>query len=104
MITTARILLLVAALSTGLFTGLVMTLVAFFHRALRDLPGPQFALVMQRFLGVVRTHPLHYTLVLASLLASVAALVLLLGSAGEPALILTLAGLAAFVAGPVLVS
>ena len=104
MMTTARILLVVAALSSGLFTGLLMTLIAFFHKGLRDLPAPQFALVMQRFLGVVRTHPLHYGLVITSLLAPVAALVLLRGSAGDPAFILTLLGLAAFVAGPVLVS
>ena len=102
--TTARILLVVAALSSGLFTGLLMTLIAFFHKGLRDLPAPHFALVMQRFLGVVRTHPLHYGLVVTSVLAPAAALVLLRGSAGGPAFILTLLGLVAFVAGPVLVS
>ncbi len=32
--------------STGLFTGLLMTVVFFFERALRDLSGPEFALVM----------------------------------------------------------
>jgi hypothetical protein len=70
MISTARILLVAAALSSGL----PMTLIAFFHRGIRDLLTPQFALVMQRFLGVVRTHPLHYGLVITSLLAPVAAL------------------------------
>jgi uncharacterized membrane protein len=104
MITMARILLVVAALSSGLITGLLMTLIVFFHKGLRDLPAPHFALVMQRFLGVVRTHPLHYGLVITSLLTPVAALVLLRGSAGGPAFILTLLGLVAFVAGPVLVS
>src|SRR3712207_1920655 len=89
--TTARILLVVAALSSGL----LMTLIAFFHRGLRDLTAPRFALVVQRFLGVARTHPLHYGLVIVSLLAPVAALVLLRGSAGDPAFILTLLGLAA---------
>lgn len=87
--TTARVLLVVAALSTGL----LMTILAFFQR-----------LVMQRFLGAVRTHPLHYGLVLTSMLAPGAALVLLRGSAGDPAFILVLVGLVAFVAGAVIVS
>ena len=52
MMTTTRILLVVAALSSGL----LMTLIAFFHGGLRDLTAPRFALVMQRFLGVARTH------------------------------------------------
>jgi uncharacterized membrane protein len=94
------VLIIIAAISTGL----LMTLIAFFHRALKDLPAPEFALVMQRFLGVVRTHPLRYTLVITSVLASVAALILLRGSAGSPAFVLVLAGLVALVAGPVLVS
>lgn len=98
--TTARVLLVVA----GLFTGLLMTILAFFQRALKDLTAPEFALVMQRFLGAVRTHPLHYGLVLTSMLAPGAALVLLRGSAGDPAFILVLVGLVAFVAGAVIVS
>jgi hypothetical protein len=59
--------------------------------------------VMQRFLGIARTHPLHYALVITSVLAP-AALLVLRGSPGDPAFLLILAGLAAFVAGPVLVS
>jgi hypothetical protein len=48
-------LLGIAVVSTGLFTGLLMTILAFFQKALKDLTGPQFALVIQRFLGIVRT-------------------------------------------------
>jgi uncharacterized membrane protein len=103
MSTTATILV-VAALSTGLFTGLLMTILAFFQRALKDLSASEFTVVMQAFLAVVRTHPLNYGLVAASVLAPVAALVALRGSAGEPAFVFVLAGLLAFVAGPVLVS
>jgi uncharacterized membrane protein len=103
-VTTARIALAVAALSTGLFTGLLMTLLAFFHRALRDLSGPEFALVMRRFLGIVRTHPLNYGLVGTSIVAPVVALLSLRGSGEGPAFALAFAGLVAFVSGPVLVS
>jgi hypothetical protein len=45
-------LMVITVLSTGLFTGLLMTVVFFFQKALRDLSGPQFALVMQRFLAI----------------------------------------------------
>lgn len=102
--TPVHIILIIAAISTGLFTGLLMTILAFFQKVLKDLTASEFTLVMQRFLGTVRTHPLHYGLVITSLLTPVAALVLLRGSAGGPAFILTLLGLVAFVAGPVLVS
>jgi hypothetical protein len=81
-----------------------MTILAFFQRALKDLTASEFTLVMQRFLGVVRTHPLHYGLVITSLLAPIATLVLLGGSAGSLTYVLTLVGLISFAAGPVLVS
>jgi hypothetical protein len=54
-------LLGVSVVSTGLFTGLLMTILAFFQRALKDLSGPQFALTMQRFLRIVHTHPLNFS-------------------------------------------
>jgi len=36
-------LLAISVLSTGLFTGLLMTVVYFFEKALRELYGSQFA-------------------------------------------------------------
>lgn len=102
--TPVHIILIVAAISTGLFTGLLMTILAFFQRALKNLTASEFTLVMQRFLGVVRTHPLHYGLVITSLLAPIAALVLLSPSAGSLTFVLILVGLISFAAGPVLVS
>ena len=96
--TPVRVVLIVAAISTGLFTGLLMTILAFFQRVLKDLTAPEFTLVIQRFLGVVRTHPLHYGLVITSVLAPVVALLLLRGSAGSPAFLLILAGLVSFFA------
>ena len=55
--TSIQALLGIAVVSTGLFTGLLMTVVFFFERALKDLSGPEFALVMQRFLKITRTPP-----------------------------------------------
>ena len=53
--TPVHVILIVAVISTGLFTGLLMTILAFFQRALKDLTTPEFTLVMQRFLGALRT-------------------------------------------------
>ena len=102
--TPVQILLIVAAVTTGLFTGLLMTILAFFQKALMDLTAYEFTLVMQRFLQAVRTHPLHYGLVITSLLAPIAALVLLGGGVGRLTFVLILVGLISFAAGPVLVS
>lgn len=102
--TPVHLILIVAAISTGLFTELLMTILAFFQRALKDLTASAFTLVMQRFLEVVRTHPLHYALVITSLLAPIAALVLLGTSAGSLTFVLILVGLISFAAGLVLVS
>ena len=101
---TVQVILIVAVISTGLFTGLLMTILAFFERVLRDLTSSEFTLVMQRFLGVGRTHPLHYGLVITSVLAPVVALFLLRGSTGSLAFLLVLAGLVSFFAGVVLAS
>jgi uncharacterized membrane protein len=94
----------VGVVSTGLFAGLLMTILVFFQRALKDLPASEFAVVMQRFLGVARAHPLHYGLVITSVLVPVVSLVMLRGSAGSPTFVLILIGLITFVVGPVLVS
>jgi uncharacterized membrane protein len=98
------VILIIAVNSTGLFTGLLMTILAFFQRVLKGLTAPEFTLVMQRFLGVVRTHPLHYGLVITSTLAPIAALVLLRESVGSSTFVLILVGLISFAAGPMLVS
>ena len=87
----------------GPVKGLLMAILALFQRALKVLTAPEFALVMRRFLGVARTHPLNYGLVRTSLLAPIVALASLRGSAGGPESVLVLAGLLAFVAGSVIV-
>src|ERR671916_314146 len=90
--------------STGLFTGLLMTVLFFFERALRELSGTEFAVVMQRFLKITRTHPLNYAMVLVSGFVPIAVLVMLRESVGSLAFVLTAVGLLAFWCGSILPS
>ena len=99
-----RVLLGLVVLSTGLFTGLLMTVLFFFERALKDLSGPEFALVMQRFLKITRTHPLNYAMVITSAFVPIAVLVTLRGVPTSPSFLLTALGLLAFWCGSVLPS
>ena len=99
-----HVLLGVAVISSGLFTGLLMTVLFFFERALRDLSGTEFTVVMQRFLKITRTHPLNYGMVLISGFVPIAVLVILRENPGSPTFLLTLLGLLAFWCGPVLTS
>jgi uncharacterized membrane protein len=94
----------IVVISTGLFTGLLMTVLFFFERALRDLSGPEFATVMQRFLKITRTHPLNYAMVLISGLTPVAVLVMMHESPGSPSFVLSAIGLLAFWCGSILPS
>jgi hypothetical protein len=103
-VTLTHTLLGLIVLSTGLFSGLLMTVKFFFERALRDLSGPEFALVMQRFLKITRTHPLNYAMVLTSGFAPIAVLVMLRENPGGPSFVLTAFGLLAFWCGSMLPS
>jgi uncharacterized membrane protein len=98
------VLLGIVVLSTGLFTGLLMTVLLFFERALKELSASEFALVMQRFLKITRTHPLNYAMVLTSGIAPVAVLLMMRESPGSAAFLLTAAGLLAFWCGSILPS
>ncbi len=102
--TSIQVLLGIAVVSTGLFTGLLMTVLFFFERALKDLSGPEFATVMQRFLKITRTHPLNYAMVLISGLTPVAVLVMLRENLGSPSFVLSAIGLLAFWCGSILPS
>jgi hypothetical protein len=102
--TMTHVLLGIVVFSTGLFTGLLMTVKFFFERALKDLSGPEFTLVMHRFLQITRTHPLNYAMVLVSGFAPVAVLVMMRESLGSAGFVLTAAGLLAFWCGSILPS
>jgi uncharacterized membrane protein len=97
-------LMAISILSTGLFTGLLMTIVFFFEKALSGLSGPQFTSVMRRFLAITRTHPLNYAMVLTSGFVPIATLVVLREHPGSGAFVLTIGGLLAFWGGPILTS
>ena len=99
-----HVLVGIIVISTGLFTGLLMTVLFFFERALRDLSGTEFTLVMHRFLEITRTHPLNYAMVLTSGFLPIAVLVMLRESPSSPSFVLIAAGLLAFWCGPVLTS
>ena len=102
--TLTHVLLGLIVLSTGLFSGLLMTVLFFFERALKDLSGPEFALVMQRFLKITRTHPLNYAMVLTSGFVPIAVLVMLRENPGGTSFVLTAIGLLAFWCGSILPS
>lgn len=100
----AHVFLGVTVFSTGLFTGLLMTVLFFFERALKELSGSEFALVMQRFLKITRTHPLNYAMVLISGLTPVVVLVMLRENLGSTSFVLSAIGLLAFWCGSILPS
>jgi hypothetical protein len=100
--TLARIVLAVAVLSTGLFSGLLVYIVGLFQPLLTELTAAEFTVVMGRFLPAARKNLLNYLFTLTSLLAPVVALVLLRDHTGSAMFWLTLAGWLAFFAGPIL--
>lgn len=100
--TAARIVLAVAVVSTGLFTGLVLYIVGMFQPLLSQLSGSEFTVVMDRFLPAARKNFLNYLFTLTSLLAPLVALFLLRNHTDSPMFWLTLAGWLAFFAGPIL--
>jgi hypothetical protein len=102
--TFTNVLVGIIVISTGLFTGLLMTVLFFFERSLRDLSGTEFTLVIQRFLRITRTHPLNYAMVLISGFVPLALLVMLRENPGSLSFVLIAAGLLAFWCGPVLTS
>ena len=88
----------------GLWSGLLLTLTTILHPmyATRDADG--FAEDMRRFLPIARRSLTNYVLVSALLLAPVLALIGLRRDPTGSAFVLTAAGLAATIAGPLLVS
>jgi hypothetical protein len=100
--TAARIILALVVVSTGLFTGLVLYIVGLFQPLLTKLSGGEFTVVMNRFLPAARKNVFNYLFTLTTLLAPVAALILLREHTDTAMFWLTLAGWLAFLAGPIL--
>ncbi|WP_404783218.1 anthrone oxygenase family protein [Altericista sp. CCNU0014] len=64
----------IAIVSTGLFTGLVLTMLFIFQPLLDRLSATEYAELMQRFLKVARRSPLNIALMLISIFAPIPAL------------------------------
>ena len=69
-----QIALNIATISTGLFTGLLLTMLFIFQPLLNQLSATEYAELMQRFLKVARRSPLNITLMLVSVFAPIPAL------------------------------
>lgn len=100
----ALIVLTLGVIASGLFTGLLVAVLALLQQILKDLSGSEFALVMQRFLPLARRTPVNYILVLTSVFAPLTALLLGIGPVGSARFVLTMAGMLIFLVSPLLTS
>jgi len=93
-----------SVISAGLWSGLLLTLTTILHPMYAAQPVGGFARDMRRFLPIARRSPTNYILVCALFLTPIVALVGLRGDPSGAPFILTAAGLAATVSGPLLTS
>jgi hypothetical protein len=100
----AAIFLGLGVVTSGLFSGLLVAVLALLQQILKGLSGREFTVVMQRFLPLARRAPVNYTLVLTSVVAPLTALLLGIGPIGSPRFVLTLAGMLVFLLNPLLTS
>lgn len=99
-----HIMLSIATISTGLFTGLVLTMLFIFQPLLNQLSATEYTEMMQRFLKVARRSPLNITLMIVSLLAPIPALFSIYQSSNWLAFGLVSIGIIIFFIGMFLVS
>ena len=100
--TMADVMLALCVVLAGLWSGLLLAVTTLLHPMFRRMDGADFAHTIQRFLAVARRSPTNWIIVWGLLLAPTAALVALRDS--SVAFVLTALGLAACVAGPLLLS
>ncbi|MFW3171969.1 hypothetical protein [Geodermatophilus sp. CPCC 206100] len=101
---TADIGLGLSVVATALWSGLLLTLTTILHPMFAPRGAAGFTEDMRRFLPIARRSPTNYVLVVALVVSPVVALVGLWHQAGSAPFVLTAAGLAATVAGPLLMS
>jgi hypothetical protein len=101
---TADIGLGLSVVATGLWSGLLLTLTTILHPMFAARGPAGFTEDMRRFLPVARHSPTNYVLVVALVASPVVALVGLWRQPGSAPFVLTAVGLAATVAGPLLMS
>ena len=99
-----RVVLAVAVLTTGLFTGLLVYIVGMSQAMLSALDGTRFTAVMGRFLPAARKNVLNYLFTITGLTAPVVTLVLLRTHLDSAMFWLTAAAVVVFLAGPILTS
>jgi hypothetical protein len=101
---TADIGLGLSVVATALWSGLLLTLTTILHPMFAPRSAAGFTDDMRRFLPIARKSPTNYVLVLAMVAGPVVALVGLRSEAGSAPFLLTAAGLAATIVGPLLMS
>lgn len=102
--TLAHIALGIGVITTGLFTGLLLTMILIFQPVLNSLNASEYTMFMQRFLKVARISPLNIVLIITSIIAPIVALILIRENTGSPIFLLTLVGLLVFIVGVFLIS
>ncbi len=100
----AEIGLGLSVVATALWSGLLLTLTTILHPMFKPQGASGFADDMRRFLPIARRSPTNYILVVTLLIAPVIALVGLRDRPASAPFILTAAGLAAIIVGPLLTS
>jgi hypothetical protein len=101
---TADIGLGLSVVATALWSGLLLTLTTILHPMFAPQDAAGFTADMRRFLPIARRSPTNYVLVVALVVSPVVALVGLWSEAGSAPFVLTALGLAATVAGPLVIS
>jgi hypothetical protein len=101
---TADIGLGLSVITTALWSGLLLTVATILHPMFAPRSAAGFTEDMRRFLPVARSSPTNYVLVVALLVSPVVALVGLRSEPGSAPFVLTAAGLAATLAGPLVMS
>lgn len=97
------LLLMAAVVASGLFTGLMLTLVVVMQRIWSALPAPAYVDAMQTFLPAAKGHPIITTITLVPILAPIVALAALSDAPASGAFIAALAG-TLLALGPLLVT
>ena len=101
---TADIGLGLSVIATALWSGLLLTLTTILHPMFAPRDASGFTEDMRRFLPIARSSPTNHVLVVALVAGPVVALAGLWSEAGSAPFVLTAAGLAATVTGPLVMS
>lgn len=95
--------LIASSIATGLFSGLMMTLLIVLERMWRQMDAPAYVANMQTFLPAAKGHPVVTVLTLLPFLAPILALLDFGSAAASPRFVLTLLG-TLLALGPLLVT